>query len=80
MASRARTGGLVAIAFHNGDEVVHVDELFGATTDLDFVLHRPDAVTEALTAAGFTFEARFDRAPYPGVEHPSQRTYLLART
>ncbi len=30
-------GGLVAIAFHAGDEVVHVDELFGATTNLDFV-------------------------------------------
>lgn len=73
-------GGLVAIAFHAGDEVVHVDELFGATTNLDFVLHRPDAVIEALNAAGFTVEARLDRAPYPGVEHPSQRTYLLAHT
>lgn len=72
-------GGLVALAFHQGTDVVHVDEMFGATTNLDFVMHPPDAVVEALITAGFTLEARLDRAPYPGVEHPSQRTYLLAR-
>ena len=58
---------------------LHIEELFGAATNLDFVMHRPEAVIDALTAAGFTLEARLDRAPYPGVEHPSQRTYLLAR-
>ncbi len=72
-------GGLVALAFHIGDEVVHVEELFGAATSLDFVMHSPEAVSQALIAAGFTLEARLDRAPYPGVEHPSQRSYLLAR-
>jgi SAM-dependent methyltransferase len=72
-------GGLVALSFHVGSEVVHVDELFGATTSLDFVQHQPEAVIAALADAGFTLEARLDRAPYPGVEYPSQRTYLLAR-
>lgn len=73
------SGGLCAIAFHAGTETIHVDELFGAATSLDFRFHQPDAVIDALTAAGFTIEARLDRAPYPDVEHPSQRTYLLAR-
>jgi SAM-dependent methyltransferase len=72
-------GGLAAIAFHAGGDTVHVDELFGVATSLDFMFHPPDAVTAALVAAGFTLEARLDRAPYPGVEHQSQRTYLLAR-
>ncbi len=72
-------GGLVALAFHVGSETVHVDELFGCTTSLDFMFHRPEPVMEALVAAGFTIEARLDRAPYPGNEHPSQRCYLLAR-
>ncbi len=74
------SGGLLAIAFHVGDETVHIEELFGVATKLDFVMHRPEAVTDALIAAGFTIEARLDRAPYPGVEHPSSRTYLLARS
>ena len=72
-------GGLVAIAFHRGEEAVHVDELFGVATSLDFYFHRAEAVADALGAAGFTVEARLDRSPYPGAEHPSERTYFLAR-
>jgi SAM-dependent methyltransferase len=72
-------GGLAAIAFHVGTDSVHVDELFGCATSLDFVFHRPEDVTAALVDAGFTIEARLDRLPYPDAEHPSQRTYLLAR-
>lgn len=72
-------GGIAAIAFHAGGDTVHVDELFGVATSLDFMFHPPDAVIAALVAAGFTLEARLDRAPYPDVEHQSQRTYLLAR-
>lgn len=72
-------GGLAALAFHAGTDTVHVDELFGCATSLDFMFHRPEAVTAALVEAGFTLEARLDRAPYPGAEHPTQRTYVLAR-
>ena len=72
-------GGLCAIAFHAGTQTVHVEEMFGAATSLDFWFHPPDEVVEALVGVGFTIEARLDRAPYPGAEHPSQRTYLLAR-
>jgi SAM-dependent methyltransferase len=71
--------GLLALAFHIGADTVHVDELFGCTTSLDFVFHQPDAVIAALASAGFTLEARLDREPYPGAEHPSRRCYLLAR-
>lgn len=72
-------GGLVALAFHVGSETVHVDELFGQATSLDFRFHLPDRVIAALTEAGFTLEARLDRAPYPEKEHPTERCYLLAR-
>jgi trans-aconitate methyltransferase len=72
-------GGLLALAFHAGSDTVHVDELFGIATALDFTFHPPEAVIDAVTAAGFVLEARLDRQPYPDVEHPSQRTYLLAR-
>ncbi len=73
-----RPDGLAAIAFHAGAETVHVDELFGCATSLDFVFHPPDAVVAALVEAGFTLEARLDRRPYRS-EHPTERTYLLAR-
>lgn len=72
-------GGLLALSFHAGNDTVHVEELFGCVTSLDFVFHRPDRVVAALQAAGFTLEARLDRAPYPDVEYVSERTYLLAR-
>jgi SAM-dependent methyltransferase len=72
-------GGLAALAFHVGSETVHVADLFGCATSLDFVFHRPEAVIAALADAGLTLEARLERAPYPDREHPSQRCYLLAR-
>jgi SAM-dependent methyltransferase len=72
-------GGLVLVAFHAGTQTVHVDELLGSATSLDFMFHPPDAVVAALRDAGFTLEARLDREPYRDAEHPSQRTYLLAR-
>jgi len=71
-------GGLALVAFHAGTETVHVDELFGCATSLDFMFHQPEAVVAALREAGFTLEARLDREPYPNAEHPSRRTYLLA--
>jgi SAM-dependent methyltransferase len=72
-------GGTLAVSFHAGTEAVHVDELFGCATSLDFVFHRPEAVVAALVEAGFTIEVRLDRQPYPDIEFASQRTYLLAR-
>ena len=71
-------GGKVLIAFHAGAQTVHVDELFGVATSLDFMFHEPASVIAALTNAGFVLEARLDRKPYPNAEHPSERTYLLA--
>ncbi|CAN5742091.1 class I SAM-dependent methyltransferase [soil metagenome] len=77
-------GGLAALAFHQSTvasphgEQAHVDELFGTPTSLDFVFHDPALVAAALDVAGFAIEARLDRAPY-STEHPTHRTYLLAR-
>ena len=73
-------GGLALLAFHIGEQVVHVDTLFGAAVDLDFRFHRVDAVVQALTAAGLHVIERAEREPYEGAEHPSRRAYLLAKS
>lgn len=71
--------GLVAIAFHVGSERKQVTEMWGCATSLEFWFHPAEAVVAALEAAGFAIEARLDREPYPDVEHPSRRCYVLAR-
>ena len=71
--------GLALVAFHIGDDVVHVDELFGAPVELDFRFHPPSRGIDALRAARFLVIERVDREPYEGAEYPSRRCYLLAR-
>ena len=72
-------GGLALVAFHVGDEIVPVDDLFGAPVCLDFRFHPPSAVAEALERADFDVIERVERRPYEGAEYPSRRCYLLAR-
>jgi SAM-dependent methyltransferase len=72
-------GGLALVSFHVGDEVVHVDELFGARVSLDFRFHEPSAVVAALRSARLPVIEHVEREPYEGAEYPSRRCYLLAR-
>jgi SAM-dependent methyltransferase len=72
-------GGLLLVAFHVGDETVHLDEWWDTPVSVDFYFFQPDEIVDRLAAAGFTIEERHVREPYPDVEHPSRRAYLLAR-
>ena len=71
--------GVALVAFHVGEQVVHVDDLFGAPVSLDFRFHRPSTVIEALGSARFQVTEHIEREPYEGVEYPSRRCYVLAR-
>ena len=72
-------GGVLALAFHVGSHVLHVDELFGIKTSLDFSFFEPAQVQEALSAAGFVSITSAQRPPYPPpVEAQTQRCYMLA--
>jgi ubiquinone/menaquinone biosynthesis C-methylase UbiE len=73
------SGGLALVAFHIGEQVVHLDDLYGAPVSLDFRFHVPGRVAEALQAAGLPVVEHTEREPYEGVEYPSRRCYLLAR-
>jgi SAM-dependent methyltransferase len=72
-------GGLLLVAFHVGDDVVHRDLLWGQPVCLDFAFLQPRDVTQQTTAAGFEVLEVSERAPYPEVEHPSRRCYMLSR-
>ena len=74
-----RPGGLLLLAFHVGDETVHLDEWWGRPVTLDFHFFRPDAMADSLRSAGFEVEELIEREPYPDVEHPSRRCYIFAR-
>jgi len=69
----------LALAFHVGDETVHRDEWWGHAVDLTFRLLPTQAVTGALVASGFVVDEVLERDPYPDVEYPSRRAYLVAR-
>lgn len=74
-----RPGGLLLLAFHVGEETVHRDELWGREVNLDFRFFLPEDIEAALRSAGFEIEEVHVREPYPEVEHPSRRAYILAK-
>jgi len=73
-------GGLLLLAFHTGDEVVHEDELWGRTISMDFFLFPPEKIREDVEAVGLVVEEVIERGPYaPEVEYQSRRAYIFAR-
>ena len=72
-------GGLALVSFHVGNEVVHVDELFGSRVDLDFRFHRPADVVASMRTERLAVIEHVEREPYEGAEYPSRRCYILAK-
>jgi SAM-dependent methyltransferase len=70
--------GLMLLAFHIGDETVHLDEMWGKPVNLDFRFHQPDDVIASLKAANLIVTESVEREPYEDAEYPSRRCYLLA--
>ena len=71
------------IAFHTSDtdvtagSAVSFTEWWGHEVDLVFRYLDPSGEVALLAEAGLSLTARLDRAPHPGSEHPSHRSYLL---
>jgi SAM-dependent methyltransferase len=72
-------GGLALVSFHVGDQVVHLDDLFGAPVNLDFRFHAPADVVSSMLSERLAVLEHVEREPYEGVEYPSRRCYLLAK-
>jgi SAM-dependent methyltransferase len=74
-----RPGGTLLLAFHIGDETIHLDEWWSQQVSLDFFFFRTDEMEAYLRDAGFEIEETIEREPYPEVEHQSRRSYIFAR-
>jgi ubiquinone/menaquinone biosynthesis C-methylase UbiE len=75
-----RPGGLLLLAFHTGDAVLHEEELWGRPISLNFFFFQPSQIRRCLEDAGLCVEEIIERGPYaPGVEYQSRRAYVFAR-
>jgi SAM-dependent methyltransferase len=73
-----KPGGRLLLAFHVGEGLKHVEEFLGKVMSLDFVFFTPEIVESELLRAGFAAVTVTERDPYPALEYPSRRAYLLA--
>lgn len=84
-ARTVRPGGWLLVAFHidspefAAGEVNHVTNWFGKPVDLDGFFLEPNQVAREIKAAGFAIMWTVNRQPWPEVEYPSRRCYLLAQ-
>jgi ubiquinone/menaquinone biosynthesis C-methylase UbiE len=73
-------GGLLLLAFHTGDETIHLPELWCQPISLDWFFFSTAEIRHLLETAGFAIEEVVERAPYaPDVEYQSRRAYIFAR-
>ena len=79
MARVLQAGGLLLLAFHTGDQIIREEELWGFPIEMDFFLLQPGEISKLLEVAGLVVEEVLERDPYPDVEYPSHRAYILAR-
>jgi len=80
MARVLQPHGLLLLAFHLGDEVLHENELWGQQISMDFLLFPVQQIRQYLEAAGLRVEDVIEREPYaPEVEYQSRRAYIFVR-
>ncbi len=80
MARVLKPGGMLLLAFHAGDEVIEVKELWGQPVSMAFFYFQPMTVKQFIEDAGLTVEEIIERGPYaPEIEHQSRRAYIFAR-
>ena len=84
-ARAVRPGGWLLAAFHidspdfAAGEVSHLTSWFGEPVELDGFFLEPAEVAGDVEAAGFTVMSTLVRSPWPEIEYPSRRCYVLAR-
>jgi uncharacterized protein YhfF len=81
MARVLQPGGLAALAFHVGDEVVRRDKWWDMPVVVDARFLPTELVTGLLNSVGCEVVSIEEREPYaPEVEYPSRRAYVVSRS
>jgi SAM-dependent methyltransferase len=63
-----RPGGLLLLAFHIGDHVLHMEEWWGRQVSIDFFFYPTAEMTGFLKSAGFVVSEVAEREPNPDEE------------
>ncbi len=79
MARVLDPGCPVALAFHVGEEDLHLEQWWDMPVVLDFRFLDPAAIQHKLRKAGFEIESAVERDPIHDVEYESRRAYIVAR-
>ena len=74
-----RPDGVLLLAFHIGQEIIHRDEWWGKEVSLDFIFFETEEMKDYLKLSGFKLEEVIERDPYAEVEYQSRRAYIFAR-
>lgn len=70
-------GGQLLISFHQGEGILHEDNVLETQVSFDCTLYQPDEVANALEKAGLSVAEVTVRRPYEN-EYPTQRVYIWA--
>lgn len=73
-----RPGGQLLLAFHLGNETIHLDDWWGQRVSVDTFYFRSDEMQGYLRSSGFEIQDTIERPPYENVEYPSHRAYIFA--
>jgi len=74
-----KSPGFLLIAFHIGNEPLHLDEWRGQQVCLDYFYHPMTRMRGFFQSAGFDFLKTVERTPYSGAEYSSRRGYIFAQ-
>jgi len=72
-------GGLLLFAVHAGEGITHLEQWFDRPVSLTTFFFRPAQLTASAQEGGLLVEDLIVRPPYPDIEYPSERLYVLAR-
>jgi SAM-dependent methyltransferase len=74
-----RSDGWLLVGFHAGTDTIHLDQWWSIPVSIDAYFFEPDDIVTLLEHAGLTVRDVIRREPYPEVEYPSRRAYILAQ-
>ncbi len=72
-------GGMLVLGLHSGREVRRLTTWFGHDVELDVVLHEPDDVVAAVSAAGLGEVEWYLRGPLEARGETTERLYVMGR-